>query len=231
MMILPKFLYLFRMLPIHIPLRFIKDTQRLINKFVWLNIKQRVQASVLYRRNQDGGLPNISLSCKAAIWSQTLTWNNITPSNRWQQLEQYYSSPVRNLSHILWSQPSRNLAAMDGLLTSTTPFPTPWASIRILELSIPGLNLSSWEAKGITIISQLNDTNQLKSSDLSSRYDLSCKEFYKYLQIRYLLQSTSKEASRQTTEMKTILLRPTVTIKGISRINILLRAMLTDHLT
>lgn len=56
MSILPKFLYLFRVLPITLPSYFTRLTQRRVLSFIWGTTKPRIPKSTLYLNKLKGGL-------------------------------------------------------------------------------------------------------------------------------------------------------------------------------
>lgn len=62
MLILPKFLYLFRVLPITLPSYFLRLTQRRVMSFIWGNSKPRIPKATLYLNKSSGGLglPNFT---------------------------------------------------------------------------------------------------------------------------------------------------------------------------
>lgn len=67
MSILPKFLYLFQALPIHIPSVFFKQVSTLINKFIWADKRPRIRRGLLTLQTELGycstGRPEIPPSC------------------------------------------------------------------------------------------------------------------------------------------------------------------------
>ncbi len=55
MTILPRFLYLFQMLPVYLPKSFFKQLDRLISVFIWNKSPSRIKKASLERPKSEGG--------------------------------------------------------------------------------------------------------------------------------------------------------------------------------
>lgn len=102
MCILPKFLYLFQALPIHIPQSYFKQVQALFARFVWANKKPRLRRDLLLLPKQNGrlALPDIKQYYQATHLGRVLDWRRNKTSKLWVNLEQ--SQTTVPLGSALW---------------------------------------------------------------------------------------------------------------------------------
>lgn len=77
MVILPKIIYKFQMLPIAIPQSFFRTIKTMIIKYIWQNKKPRLKFALITRKEKHGGLiPDINKYYKSVIISRTVEWVN-----------------------------------------------------------------------------------------------------------------------------------------------------------
>lgn len=88
MNILPRYLYLFRFLPIFLPRSFFNAINSSISSFIWAGQHARANKSLLQRNRSLGGLglPNLLGDYWAANTQMILLWF-IAPQRSWCQLE------------------------------------------------------------------------------------------------------------------------------------------------
>lgn len=107
MSILPKFLYLFRVLPIPIPSYFLRLTQHRVMSFIWGNTKPRISKSTLYLNKLNGGLgiPNFSYYYNAAQIALLPKYHAMVETPLWVAVESVDSDPI-SVANILWLNPA-----------------------------------------------------------------------------------------------------------------------------
>lgn len=89
MVILPKILYKFQMLPIGVPQSFFKTIQKIPTKFIWRNGKPRLKFSLISRKRQHGWLaaPDIFRYYKAVNLSHMFEWTKENREKKWIEIE------------------------------------------------------------------------------------------------------------------------------------------------
>lgn len=95
MMILPKIMYKFQMLPIAIPQSFFRIIKTMI-KYIWQNKKQRVKFTLITRKKTHGGLtvPDINRYYKSVIISRMVEWVNEKSEKKWIKMENMLSKII-----------------------------------------------------------------------------------------------------------------------------------------
>ena len=97
MNILPKILYLLQTLPIHIPVKYLKQCQRVIFEFIWAHKNPRIQRKQLMNTKRQGGLgvPDIRKYYYATHLNRLIDWNRHSDTKLWVQIEQaqYKNTP------------------------------------------------------------------------------------------------------------------------------------------
>lgn len=102
MSILPKILYVFRTLPIQIPLTFFSNIRKIISKFLWSNGKSRCAHDILRRHRRVGGMgvPDIQDYYTATLLDQLRFWFTQPNTKPWCSLEQE-AIPLGSLQSLL----------------------------------------------------------------------------------------------------------------------------------
>lgn len=105
MVLAPKILYKFQMLPISLPQPYLRALRGLMAKFVWGNKKPRIAHKVLTRGKKQGGLalPDLSKYYKSVMLSRVMEWSKSTSEKRWVNIEHSLSST--HLGHTIWNPP------------------------------------------------------------------------------------------------------------------------------
>ena len=93
MIILPKFLYLLQALSVHIPLSYLKQSQRLIFEFIWAHKHPRIQRKQLMFSKVQGALsvPDVRKYYQAVHLNRVIVWNRHMDTKLWVQIEQAQS--------------------------------------------------------------------------------------------------------------------------------------------
>uniref|UniRef100_A0A8C5PW08 Reverse transcriptase domain-containing protein n=1 Tax=Leptobrachium leishanense TaxID=445787 RepID=A0A8C5PW08_9ANUR len=93
---LPRLLYLFQTLPIHVPPTFLAEIQSYCSRFVWSSGRARVNRHTLSRPKSAGGLalPDFTLYYQAAHLVRVVEWSTGGRRALWQDLE-WGATPLR----------------------------------------------------------------------------------------------------------------------------------------
>lgn len=107
--IFPKFLFLFRMLPIAIPQADLNSWQRLLNDFLWSNKCHRISFRILRQTARCGGMgvPDLHLYNVAANLTTVLRMNNDPQAINWLSLELQEDRPPSCRS-MIWAKNLRS---------------------------------------------------------------------------------------------------------------------------
>uniref|UniRef100_A0A3P9MG76 Reverse transcriptase zinc-binding domain-containing protein n=1 Tax=Oryzias latipes TaxID=8090 RepID=A0A3P9MG76_ORYLA len=204
----PKFNYLLQALPVHIPVTYFKQFDKLCNLFIWNNKKPRLHLRKLQNSVERGGLgmPNLLYYHYAFSLRHLAHW--FLPPERappWFPLENAANSPLTPLSCL-----STNLAPHSKSHPILSHLKCIWEKAAKIFKFDPHLHLAagiwhnpklcidkttffwkSWFQKGILTLSDLYDTNTIKSFEkLKQEFNLPRQDFWRYLQIRHLLVTT-----------------------------------------
>lgn len=89
MSILPKCLYLFQSIPLHIPASFFSSLNKTFTKFIWNSKRPRLRLSLLYLPYDRGGLrlPNVKLYYWAAQLCAATYYFSTTDTTSWIHIE------------------------------------------------------------------------------------------------------------------------------------------------
>lgn len=106
MVILPKFLYLFRVLPIHVPAHFLRNIQQKVKQYTWGKTNPRLPRKTLYLPKVLWGLgfPNFSLYYRAAQLAQLSKYHSTLEIRLWVIIEAMDCDPFF-INNLLWLRP------------------------------------------------------------------------------------------------------------------------------
>lgn len=116
MKILPKLLYLFLALPVPVPENQLREWNKHISRFIWLNKRPRVKFSILQLPRERGGLalPSLTDYYISAQLRYLVCWCNPCHSTKWKNIEMALSEiPIQSrLGHAaqerdIWSTGSQ----------------------------------------------------------------------------------------------------------------------------
>lgn len=114
MNILPKYLYLFQMLPTLVPKSFFKQLNTSLTQFIWRNNPPRIKLTVLQSPLEKGGLkaPNFEYFYWAAHVRAIWMWQREQAHPpMWKQIEQHHLNKLESVPYISF---------LNSLLTTTT---------------------------------------------------------------------------------------------------------------
>ena len=101
MMILPKVLYLFQVLPIKIPEAYFKILGKIMRGFIWNNKKARISMEILSRSRSEGGiqLPDFKKYYEASVLKRLIDWlQEESQRKKWVGIEENQSGKDLGLS-------------------------------------------------------------------------------------------------------------------------------------
>lgn len=106
MSILPKFLYLFRVLPIPVPSYFLHLTQSRVMTHIWAVLKPWIPKSSLFLPKPSGGLriPHFSSYYYAAQLAQLPKYHAAKETPLWVAVESVDCDPI-SVANVLWLHP------------------------------------------------------------------------------------------------------------------------------
>lgn len=222
MSILPKFLYLFQSIPLHIPASFFSSLNKNFTTFIWNNKRPRIRLSLLYLPYDRGGLrlPNIKLYywaaqlCAATSYFSPIdipSWVHIENNTLELCLKSYiYSAQVKQLlkntknpfvrnTISVWHQAHVALNEESGL-SALSPI---WGN-NAFKPARADMGFKMWMNRVVHKIGDLYSDGVLMSFEqVSNKYNLPKKHFFKYLQVRSFITSllkTTTEPSLTTIE-------------------------------
>lgn len=155
MVILPRFLYLTRTLPIEIPQKFFNELNTMVTRFLWQHKKPRIKLGTLVKPKDLGGIqfPNFRSYYQASHITRIIDWHCHESEKDWVSLESTLAtlplrylpwSPIKTLPHAVRLHPitGTTLKIITGLakqkkLTST---PSPLTPLTDNPDFTPGLH-------------------------------------------------------------------------------------------
>lgn len=247
MNILPRFSYLFQSLPCYLDKTFFKSINKMLTSFIWKNSAPRIAFKTLTKSREKGGLalPDLQMYYWAAQTKGLISWVQRRNNAHWIDIEEELCTPISttllpfinniNALHQLtktyvvyntlraW-QDINKFCGNFGKISRLSPL----SSNPDLPPSIGSSLFAKWRENGIHQFQHLLAGDTLKSfADLMSEYDIPKQDFYKYLQIRHLINTLKREKrlSLGLTNLEEILVKST-SLKG--RISVIYVALL-DH--
>lgn len=207
MNILPRFLFLFQMLPCFLPDEFFKSINNCLSRFIWRNKKPRISLATLMRPEALGGLdlPNLQLYFWAAQIRNMISWIMMRHESMWVNIEAKLVDPLPlsalpfinhpekikkidrwfTVAHSLlsWKKCRKKMGIPSALTVYSPIFSNPDLK------SISFLNTKEWIHSGIAQFKDvLNADLKIKSfMELKLQYDLQDIQFFKYLQLRSVI--------------------------------------------
>lgn len=210
MSILPKILYLFRVLPINVPAHFFCILQRRSAQFIWNKLKPRLPQSTLFMPRICGGLgiPNFSKYYYASQLAQLTKYHSTKETPLWVAIESVDCDPL-STSNLLWLSTSQH-CSISNLLTKhslsiwdrlksrfglQSPL-NPLLSFLHNPSFYPAWTLpssfSAWKTAGLTQTHQFYDSDKIITfPTLSKSHNISSNETFRYLQIKNFLSQNA----------------------------------------
>jgi len=208
MNILPRFNFLFFMLPLGPPPSYFKDIHSMISSFIWDGRRPRVRLNTLQRPKLLGGLavPNVELYYWSFQIRALSKWLDPQSTTAWRLIESakilphklqdiLFSSvtnktikesfgPIIANSIQVWKKAERWMGGPPKFCRNT-PL---WHNQRLLCGNKP-FNQPSWSSRGVNTLGDIYDTQGLCSiQDLRTRFYLPASSYFVYLQLRSALK-------------------------------------------
>lgn len=213
MNILPRFLFLFQMLPCSLPDEFFKSINNSFSRFLWRNKKPRISLATLMKPKALGGLnlPNLQYYFWAAQIRNMISWITMRHESMWVNIEAKLVDPLPLSALPFINQPEK-IKKIDRWFTVAHSLQT-WKKCR-KKIGIPSaisvyspifsnpdlksitfLNTREWIHSGISQLKDvLNADLKVRSFiELKLQFDLQDTQFFKYLQLRSVINVLLKE--------------------------------------
>ena len=206
MNVLPKFLYLFRCVPLYLPKSYFKSIDKAFLSFIWDGRNPRVRLELLQRSRLQGGLalPNLCHYYWAANIQKILYWLQ-DPVADWCQLEatscistslaalvtsslplpiaRFTNNPMVISTLKIWSQFRKNFGFTNLLHIS------PICNNHLFPPAYLDSAFSLWLRQGISRFKDLYINSLFANfDDLSHKFGLPRSGLYRFFQIRHCLQ-------------------------------------------
>lgn len=203
MNVLPRFNFLFQMLPCFLSVDFFKSINSRILRFIWNNKKPRISLMTLMKPESMGGLglPNLQHYFWAAQLRNLVSWSMERQESMWVQMEAKPFEPLPLIS-LLFINHFEKIKNMDKSfsvfntlqiwkdcrnkcgITSCTSIYSPIYQNPDLNIKTTMINIGEWTNSGVIQFKDLLNLNmQLKLFiDLRVEYNIPNQHFFKYLQ-------------------------------------------------
>lgn len=208
MNVLPKFLFLFQMLPVTVPKFFFKQLNSAVTRFIWKGKIPRIKLKTLQGTPREGGLtlPNFesyywAAQCRAVwVWRANLqhppSWVLIEQQEissmslasvpsvpSFKQMCKLTTNPFIKHTYKLWSTLRKRTRSNQPLYNYT-----PFHANPLLPQALRDGITQIYFTKGIKTFGDLYEGGVLKSfEDLTNQYSLNKKQFFKFLQVKHYI--------------------------------------------
>ena len=225
MTLLPKLLYLYRVLPISIPAHYFRIIQRRVSSFVWGTSRPRIKPQILHRPKSAGGLgyPSFVNYYRAAQMATIVKYHAKQEAPLWVSIEAMECDPI-SISNLLWITPKQRKHITNPIMKHSLSL---WDKIknkhRLMSPSAPLLSFiknpafypawvypnsfKEWTDRGCIRKYQFFDSTVVTPfPTLNKTHGIPPKEIFRYLQIKNFFQPSADTTivSNQLSAFETI---------------------------
>lgn len=203
MTILPKLLYLFRVLPIPIPAYHLRILQRKTSSYIWGSSKPRIQLHTLYLPKLNGGLgcPNFAYYYRAAHIASLAKYHAYQETPLWVHIEATECDPIP-ISNLLWITPKDRIDLKNPitkhyislwdrfkknnhLQSSHNPMLSFYKNPAFYPAWIFPNSFKEWVSRDVLCMYKfVHSSSFIPFSTLCERYGLPQSELFRYFQIK-----------------------------------------------
>ncbi|XP_062909313.1 uncharacterized protein LOC134349231 [Mobula hypostoma] len=222
MNILPRLLYLFRILPVEVDDNQFREWDKWISHFIWQGKKPRIRYNTLQLGKEGGGmvLPCLTNYFFASQITSLLYWCNREYKARWKEIEFV----------LVDSFPLQASIADIGLMAQLEKFKNSWINLTLKVwqkvVNSCGINnmlklfrwcaydteflpnrgdnrFELWIKKGLTTYLSFTHKRVLQSSQfLQGKHGLEHNDFFRYLQVRHYVNQSCRYTDLSTVELE-----------------------------
>uniref|UniRef100_A0A8C7ZH32 Reverse transcriptase domain-containing protein n=1 Tax=Oryzias sinensis TaxID=183150 RepID=A0A8C7ZH32_9TELE len=238
MTVLPKFLFLFQSIPLHLSKSFFKKLDKIILEFIWNKKVARIRREFLQRPKSSGGmgLPNFQFYYWACNLKNISYWITEKSPN-WMEIEQNHCTPSSPKAFVFADITTISLKNIKDLVVSHTvriwkqivrhfglqanPLSGPIVKNHLFSPSMKNDNFADWFHRGLRVFKDLYIDGLFPSFELlKDKYNLPNTHFFKFLQVRDFVRHNSPNYPQLPEESVTdsLFLKDPATRGGISHL-------------